>query len=62
MKNIAKMRKALFEILWMSYIKLINCIQVIFHTFFTLILFKSEVNFKLKVKMNKILMYGFQWG
>ena len=23
---------------------------------------KSEINFKLKVKMNKILIYGFQWG
>ena len=24
--------------------------------------FCSLVNFKLKVKMNKILIYGFQWG
>ena len=23
---------------------------------------KSEMNLKLKVKMNKILIYGFQWG
>ena len=23
---------------------------------------KSEINFKLKVKMHKILIYGFQWG
>ena len=23
---------------------------------------KIEINFKLKVKMNKILIYGFQWG
>ena len=23
---------------------------------------KSEIKFKLKVKMNKILIYGFQWG
>ena len=23
---------------------------------------KSGINFKLKVKMNKILIYGFQWG
>ena len=23
---------------------------------------KSEINFKLKVKMNKILIFGFQWG
>ena len=23
---------------------------------------KSEINFKLKVKMNKILIYSFQWG
>ena len=23
---------------------------------------KSEINFKLIVKMNKMLIYGFQWG
>ena len=23
---------------------------------------KSEINFKLKMKMKKILIYGFQWG
>ena len=23
---------------------------------------KSEINFKLKVKINKMLIYGFQWG
>ena len=38
----------------------------LFHGYFLHILhldiIKSEINFKLKVKMNKILIYGFQWG
>ena len=38
------------------------CILVTFHTFFTLISLKSEVNFKLKVKMNKILIIWFSMG
>ena len=37
----------------------------LFHGYFSHILhldiIKSEINFKLKVKMNKMLIYGFQW-
>ena len=39
---------------------------ILFHGYFSHILhldiIKSEINFKLKVKMKNILIYGFQWG
>ena len=52
------------QILCTSYITTqpIFGILVIFHTFFTLISLKVKSTSKLKVKMNKILIYGFQWG
>ena len=37
--------------------------QILYTGYFIQIyIIKSEINFKLKVKMNKILIYGFQWG
>ena len=51
----------LFEVLRMCYIT-DQPILVIFQTFIYLEIIKSEINFKLKVKMTKILIYGFQWG
>ena len=38
------------------------CILFFFSHILHLDIIKSEINFKLKVKMNKILIYGFQWG
>ena len=63
MKNMGKNVKSTFLIL--AYLtSQIN--QFLFHGYFSHILhldiIKSEINFKLKVKMKNILIYGFQWG
>ena len=63
MKNMAKMWKGLFEILCISYITdQPNFVYWLFSHILYLDIIKSEINFKLKVKMNEILIYGFQWG
>ena len=41
---------------------IIFCILVIFLHILHLDIIKIEINFKLKVKMKNILIYGFQWG
>ena len=60
MKNMAKMRQALFTCLTSQNHKFL------YTTYFSHIphldVTKSEINLKLKVKMNKMLIYGFQWG
>ena len=60
MKNMGKNVKSTFLILRISYIT----DQPIFVSwlFFHLDTIKSGINFKLKVKMKNILIYGFQWG
>ena len=63
MKNMAKMGKAFLR--YYTYLtSQIN--HFLFPGYFSPILhldiIKSEINFKLKVKMNKMLIYGFQWG
>ena len=55
MKNMGKNVNSTFLILRISYIT----DQPIF---FNLDTIKSGINFKLKVKMKNILIYGFQWG
>ena len=60
-ENMDKMWKSFFQIIIMHILhhNTMNfCMLVIFH----LDILKSEINFKLKVKMNKMLIYGFQWG
>ena len=63
MKNMAKCEKHFLR--YYAYLtSQIN--HFLFHSYFSHILhldiIKSEINFKLKVKMNKMLIYGFQWG
>ena len=63
MENMDKMQRSNFMILCTYYI---TTQQIFVYWLFSHILhldnIKSEINFKLKVKMNKILIYGFQWG
>ena len=63
MKNMAKCGKHFLRY-YAYHISQIN--HFLFHGYFSHILhldiIKSEINFKLKVKINKMLIYGFQWG
>ena len=64
--NMDKMWKAHFEIPPMSCITdqpfFVYWQSGYFSHILHLDIIKSEINFKLKVEMNKILIYGFQWG
>ena len=63
MKNVDKMWKSFFQILCVSHITLLPILYTgcFSHALYPDII-KSEINLKLKVKMNNILIYGFQWG
>ena len=56
-----KMWKSFFQIIIM-YILYHSTINFVYWLFFHLDIIKNDINSKLKVKMNKILIYGFQWG
>ena len=60
MKNMDKMWKSFYVHTTSQHT------QLLYTGYFSHILYlditKSEINFKLKVKMNKMLIYGFQWG
>ena len=63
MKNMDKMWKSFFHNCYVHITSQHN--QFLYTGYFSHILhldiIKNEINFKLKVKMNNILLYGFQW-